>query len=73
MAKPNYSWDQASDQLTRYLSPIYLPAGANGLTLTYAYRATATPPTVPPARASGSAASIATWAVSCPSPPHRSR
>ncbi len=48
MAKPNYSWDQASDQLTRYLSPIYLPAGANGLTLTYAYRATATPPTVPP-------------------------
>ncbi len=30
MAKPNYSWDQASDQLTRYLSPIYLPQAPMG-------------------------------------------
>lgn len=48
MAKPHYTLDQGAAQLTRYLSPSYLPPGANGLTLTYAYRATETAPQGPP-------------------------
>jgi len=51
MTKPSYTWDEAADQITRNLSPVYLPADAQGLTLTYAYRATATVPQGPPGTA----------------------
>ncbi len=47
MVKPIFTYEQAAAQLIRNLEPSYLPSGADGLTLTYAYRATATIPQAP--------------------------
>ena len=47
MAKPSYNWDEAAAQITRGLPSNYLPSGTQGLTLSYAYRATATAPEAP--------------------------
>ncbi len=47
MSKPSFSWDEAAAQISRNVRPNYLPAGSEGLTLTYAYRATDTAPTAP--------------------------
>jgi hypothetical protein len=50
--KPSFGWDAAANQLTRNASNIYLPSFPSPLTLTYAYRETATAPAVPPGASS---------------------
>ncbi len=45
--KPSFGYDQAAQQLTRNVSPIYLPNFPSSLSLTYAYRQTSDAPTPP--------------------------
>ncbi|CAN1533295.1 RTX calcium-binding nonapeptide repeat [Rhabdaerophilaceae bacterium] len=47
-SKPSFSWDQAAGQIVRDVGQGYLPSTPSPLSMTYAYRETATAPAAPP-------------------------